>query len=136
MINSRLDDFIGQVSGTQAITAEDVRELENIVLADGITSREEAETLLALDGVVNAHASFLDALSRLMVDYVVWGARPTGYVRGEDARWLTSALDVVCHSETSLRIAHAIVEEAQQVDEVLLSFILRGRRQGRQPLAA
>lgn len=136
MINSHLGEFIDRVTDNARITADDVKQLRRTVLENGISSRREAEALLALDRIVEADASWGEALADLMVDFVVWGARPTGYVTAEDARWLSMALDGGGPTETALRIAYAVVEEAQQVDEALLTFILRGRQRVARPLAA
>jgi hypothetical protein len=101
-----------------------------------LTSRCEAEALLALDHALPADASWGDALVALMVDFLVWGSRPTGKVTADDASWLSAALDVGTPTETAMRIAYAVVEEAEQIDEALLAFILRGRQKAPQSRAA
>jgi hypothetical protein len=136
MIRSQLRDFIDQVIDNQRIAAEDIKHLRRTVLEDGLSSREEAEALLALDRCLETDESWRETLVALMVDFVVWGSRPTGYVTAEDSRWLARALDVGGSSETALQVAYAIVEEAQQVDETLLGFILRGRQRASHSLAA
>lgn len=136
MINSDLRDFIERVIENQRISERDVKVLQRDVLPDGFNSREDAEALVALDRVIDADDSWAEALCTLMVDFVVWGARPTGHVTGTDALWLAAVLEVGVPTERALRIAYAIVEEAQQVDEALLSFILRGRQRAPRELAA
>jgi hypothetical protein len=84
----------------------------------------------------DAHESWGDALVTLMVDYVVWGVRPTGSVTAEDARWLAAALEFGGPTETAMRIAYAVVEEAQTTDEALVDFIMRGRQLAKRTLAA
>jgi uncharacterized protein (UPF0335 family) len=128
MIKAQLRDYIERVTQEKQIRAEDVRDLQRDVLPHGLTTRLEAETLLALDRLVPADATWREALTALIVDFVVWGARPTGRVTADDASWLAAALDAGTPTETAMRIAHAVVAEAEQVDEALLSFILRGRR--------
>jgi hypothetical protein len=59
---------------------------------------------------------------RAVVDFAVWGARPTGYVDQDTARWLVATLS--CGegpSAAASRIAFEIVKEAEQVDEALLA---------------
>ena len=92
MIKSTLSQFVDRVSQNKHIAPDDVKVLLRSVLEDGLISREQAETLLALDRTFDAHESWSDALVTLVVDYVVWGARPTGSVTAEDARWLAAAL--------------------------------------------
>lgn len=136
MINSRLSEFVDRVTDNKRITAEDVGLLNRTVLEDGLVSREEAETLLALDRSLEAHESWVDALVALMVDYVVWASRPTGTVTSEDARWLAAALELGGPSQVGLQIVYAVVEEAQTADPALIDFILRGRQLAKSTLAA
>jgi hypothetical protein len=136
MIKSSLSQFVDRVSHNRHIAADDVKVLLRSVLEDGLISREEAETLLALDRTFDAHESWGDALVTLVVDYVVWGARPTGSVTAEDARWLAAALEFDGPTETGMRIAYAVVDEAQTTDEALVDFIMRGRQLAKKTLAA
>lgn len=130
MINSKLRAFIDKAYDDQAITDWDVRTLLRNVLPDGIANREEANALIALDRYVsNPCNSWADVLIALLVDYVVWGERPTGVVRGEDANWLVSSLGAASGpTRTALRAAHEIVREASEVDDILLNFILSAQR--------
>ncbi len=136
MIRSNLSEFVAQVTKSGRITDADVKLLHRSVLEDGLVSRQEAETLLALDRTMESEASWGDALVALVVDYVVWGARPTGSVTAEDARWLAAALDVGGATETAMRIAYEVIEEAQSIDRALLDFVLRGRLEANKTLAA
>ena len=136
MIKVQLRDYIDRVIAAKHIHAEDVRDLQRNVLEDGLTSRVEAEALLALDRSLPKHESWGDALVALMLDFAVWGSRPTGKVTAQDARWLVAILDIGTPTETALRIAQAILDEADEVDEALVSFILRARHRAPQVLAA
>lgn len=129
MIKSNLREFIEGVVENKRITAVDVRHLQRNVLEDGLASREEAEALLALDRTLDADDSWGDALVSLLVDYVVWGARPTGKVPAQDARWLASVLDVGGPTPNAMQVAYAVIEEAQEIDQALLDFVMRGRQQ-------
>jgi hypothetical protein len=136
MITAQLRDYIDRVIAAKQISADDVRELQRRVLENGLASRHEAEALLALDRALPTDESWGDALVALMLDFVVWGSRPTGRITAEDARWLAVALEVDAPSETALRIARAIIDEAEEVDEALISLVLRARRTVPQGLAA
>ena len=131
MIKSQLREYIDKMTDANRIGAEDVRDLQRRVLPDGLTSRAEAEALLALDRTLSTDGSWGEALSALVVDFVVWGARPTGKVTADDASWLAAALDIGSPTETSLRIAQAIVEEADQVDEALIGLLQQRPRSTR-----
>lgn len=128
MIKINLCEFVDEVMARKSISIDDVHRLNDDVMADGVMTREEADVLIALDRVVtNQCEQWGDTLAALLVDFVVWGARPTGMVRSEDAEWLATSLGAGGGpTKNALRIAFEIVREAHQVDEVLLSFIMRG----------
>ncbi|WP_293854129.1 hypothetical protein [uncultured Alsobacter sp.] len=99
----------------------DVRRLERDILPDGIASREQAETLIALDRVAGrADRSWSEWFVAVMVDFVVWSERPTGVVNEEAARWLSDALDVPTPTRNARRLVNAIVAEAERVHESLV----------------
>jgi hypothetical protein len=124
MINPSLDLFAATLIEAGRIRSGDVKRLQRDLLPDGISSRAEAELLLRLDqSVRRPDPAFSAWLVAAMVDFVVWRARPTGYVDRETAEWLARAL--VGHrgpTRTALLIAGEIVREAQDVDEALLSW--------------
>ena len=68
------------------IAAEDVQTLCRNVLPDGLTCRDEADMLIALDRVATSDAAFGDYLVASVLDFAVWGERPTGYIDAEIAR--------------------------------------------------
>ena len=125
MINPSLDLFAATLIEAGRIRSRDVKRLQRDLLPDGISSRVEAELLLRLDqSVRRAEPTFSPWLVAVMVDFVVWGTRPTGYVDRETADWLARAL--VAHrgpTRTARLIAGEIVREAQDVDEALLSWV-------------
>lgn len=127
MIKISLHAFVERVIEDKAITKSDVDMLAREVLEHGLSSREEADVLIALDrAVARKDASWADYLVATVVEFAVWTARPTGYVEQDAARWLTTSLS--CGggpTETAVRIAFEVVKEAQQVDETLLAFVMR-----------
>ncbi len=128
MIKNDLCEFIDRVIHNRSISDDDVHHLQNNLMAGGLVSRREAEALLDLDRSLEAAESWGPALTRLIVDFVVWGAPPTGVVGNDDALWLATVLDVGGPTRTSMTIAYAILDEAAQVDVALLDFIMRGRQ--------
>ena len=111
MITLQLREYVGRLVDAQEITAGDVKDLQRHVLEDGISTREEAEVLVALDRLLPAHESWRDALVTLMVDFVVWGTRPTGKVGGDEARWLAEVFDMSLQADTAAAIMSAIAAE-------------------------
>jgi len=131
MIGRQLGIFIDRVVEAKSIGREDIGYLTQTTLEDGLASRQEAEALLVLDRTLPAEAGFADLVVALVVDFVVFGSRPTGTVTREDGAWLAAVLDSGRPNGTALRIAEAIVAEADGADESLVSFILKGRRAAR-----
>ncbi len=130
MIKNSLLVFSDRIVENGRITEEDVRELQRAILADGLTSRSEADLLIALDRMVSlSTASWAEFLIANIVDFAVWTSTPTGCVDRETARWLVTALG--CGNgptENAARAAFEVVREAHQVDETLLAFVLRGAK--------
>ena len=122
MFTSELRTFINTVIDNKRITAQDVGHLRSSILENGIGSRLEADALLALDRMLDTDPSWAEFLIAVMVDYVVWGSRPTGRVPAEKAAWLVTTLTYGEPTRNGVRIARAIVAEAQEVDPELLLF--------------
>jgi len=127
MIKVSLHGFVDRVMEKRVISGDDVKALQREIFADGIVRREEADVLIALDrAVTKADPTWADFLVRVVVDFAVWGARPTGTIDQDGARWLTQSLSCGAGpTETAARIAFEIVKEAQQVDEILLAYAMR-----------
>jgi hypothetical protein len=127
MVNNSLQAFADRVLEKQRIGSDDVQQLQRIILEDGLTGRDEADVLIALDrAVAEADKTWADFLVAAVADFVVWSSRPTGYVEYESACWLVATLS--CGdgpTENAVHIAFDIIKEAQQVDEALLAFVLR-----------
>ncbi len=119
MFTSELRTFINTVIDNKRITAEDVRYLKSCILENGIGSRLEANALLSLDRTLDTDPSWAEFQTAVMVDYMVWGSRPTGRV---PAAWLVTAFTCGEPTGNGVRIARAIVAEAQEVDPELLLF--------------
>jgi hypothetical protein len=93
MINSSLQTFANKVQEAGRISFGDVKRLKRDILPDGISSHEEAELLLTLDQTVGrTDRAFADWLVAMMVDFVVWGMRPTGTVDAGTKAWLAPFL--------------------------------------------
>ena len=86
-------------------------------------SRIEAEILLQLARTVKTiDAAWTDFVVASVVDFAVWGDRPTGYVDADMARWLVAVLSEGGRTRLSRRIAREIIKEAQHVDAELAEF--------------
>ena len=123
MIRGSLYFFSRRVLKTRYISEGDVRTLERVIFSDGVTSRKEVEVLLHLARrVPTANPAWADFLVKAVVDFVVWGTRPTGYVDPDTARWLIGIFGKRGTSRLARRIAREIMREAQHVDAWLAEF--------------
>jgi hypothetical protein len=135
MTKNLLSEFAGKILQKNRISFGDVQRLQRDILPDGLTSREEAEILIGLDrGVAKADGAWGRWLVATLVDFVVWGERPTGIVDEDTARWLAAALEGSAGEAGSKRarlIARAIVEEAQAFENDALVALAGLARQSR-----
>jgi hypothetical protein len=123
MIRVSLRFFASRVLKTKRMDAGDRQTLERVIFSDGIRSRVEAEILLQLARAVQpADLAWNDFVVASIVDFAVWGTRPTGYVDPGMAEWLVAILSEGGATPLTRRIARAIVAEAQGVDPRLADF--------------
>lgn len=130
MSNSALHRFIDRVIAGNFIAADDVKQLRDEILADGITSQFAADALLALDRTLDADPAWADFLVPAIVDFSVWGLRPTGIVNPEIANWLLTAFTTGEPTPAARRIVAAIAEEAETIDPSLLLYARRAALAG------
>ena len=122
MINSSLQALASDVQMAGRISFNDVKRLQRDILPDGISSRAQAELLLTLEQTVNrADRAFADWLVAMMVDFVVWGLRPTGSVDAETAAWLKPFLVGQRATKTMRRLARELAAEADHCSTALPS---------------
>lgn len=127
MIRASLETFVETIRAAGVITLADVRRLQRDIMADGIESRDEVDTLLALDRAVShKHGTWSALAIQSIVDYVVWTSRPTGYVDHETASWLVASLSAGSGpTPVAEAIAFEVAREAERSDHALLAFVMR-----------
>src|SRR3954447_19898724 len=127
MINSALQAFASKVQKAGRISFGDVKRLQRDALPDGISCREEAEPLLTLEqSVSRADRAFSDWLVAMVVDFVVWGMRPTGTVDAETTAWLTPFLVGQRATKTMRGLAPGLAAGAERGATALPSPALSG----------
>ena len=135
MISPHLHSFIDSLMAKQHVTAEDVKHLHRDLLPDGIPSHAVADALLALDRTLDADPTWAEFLTPAVVDFAVWGLRPTGVINAETANWLLTALTIGEPTPTALRILEEITASAHEVDTALLLHAWRQTSPSRQRAA-
>jgi hypothetical protein len=132
-MSGTLRDFARAAVESNRIRFGDVRRLQRDILPSRITTREEAEVLIALDGVIEkADRDWRDYLIRTVRDFAVWGLRPVGQVDREKAEWLIAILSSGVSRKTAGTIVREIVRAAALVDDALLVWAARYRRDSAQ----
>ena len=123
---STLREFVTKALLTKRIGFGDLRRLQRDILPDGITTRDEAEVLIALDRAIERiDKAWTEALVARVTRFVVWASDPPGTVDEEASAWLLAAL--ACgRSKTALAITREVVREAYDVDDALLGFATSG----------
>jgi hypothetical protein len=136
MSTSPLQEFVAKIATRNRITFADVRRLQRDILPDGVVDREQAELLLGVDRTVaRADNAWSDWLVATIVDFVVWGERPTGTVEGEPAQWLGHVLTRGgTPTRAGRRIAREVRREAEAVDEPVASLAPEEMGQPRVPV--
>ena len=123
MSTPSLHDFVKKTTAKNRITFGDVRRLQRNILPDGVFDREQAELLLSLDrDVARADGAWVKWLVTSIVDFAVWGERPTGTVEGEPADWLRGVLTREGAPKAGRRIAREIQREAMRVDDSIAAL--------------
>jgi hypothetical protein len=123
MIRVSLRFFASRVLKTKRMDAGDRRTLERVIFSDGVRSRVEAEVLLQLARTIRENdPAWTDFVVAAIVDFAVWGSRPTGYVDPDMADWLIAVLSEGGATALTRRIAREITEEAHGVDRRFIDF--------------
>jgi hypothetical protein len=119
--------FANKVTASNRIAFGDLRRLQRDVLPSGPTSREEIEVLLSLDSIGQVDEDWPDYLVETIVQFVLSSSDPPGCVDANTATWLIEALSTA-KPRSAAAVVRVILQEAQHVDEVLLTSSRRGKR--------
>jgi len=132
MSGTSLRDFVSRTVEHKRIRFGDLRRLKRDILPARITTREQAEVLIALDSSIDkADREWRRYLITTVGDFPIWGSPPAGRMDGDKAEWLAAALQAGSSRKTARAITREIVREAPELDGAalqVLSMNLRGRR--------
>ena len=122
MKNTKLQEFVTNAAARSRITFGDVRRLQRDYLPGGVSSREEAEMLIRLDGMIDrADKAWADWLVATIVDFAVWSERSAGGVQSGTREWLRGYLAATgAPTKAARRIVRDIHSNAEQVRPMIL----------------
>jgi hypothetical protein len=105
------------------VSAMDVAWLRREVFADGPVSREAADELFAVEraGLANA-PEWTQFFVEMIVEHIVWQARPSGVVSEAQAEWLIERADE-CASVNALAALVAGLGEAHRAPAWFLAAV-------------
>jgi hypothetical protein len=128
MGNIFLHAFISKVRENRRLLYGDLQRLQRDVLPNGISTRAEAEALIALNGVLErSDEGWPGYLTGVVKEFVLSCSQPRGSIDPDTAAWLVSALAAL-PSRTAVEIARELVREARHADEALLAFSKKGSK--------
>jgi hypothetical protein len=115
MDNSKLQDFVTITVLYNRITFGDVRRLQRDYLPQGVASREEAEVLLRLDGMIErADRAWTDWLVAAVFDFAVFSERSVDAVASGTSEWL---MDLLAALDISTKATRRLERDLQQALE-------------------
>src|SRR5262245_54656544 len=119
MSNTKLHEFVTNAAARSRITFGDVRRLQRDYLPGGITTCDEAEMLIRLDGSVDrADKAWADWFVTVIVDFALFGEQPIDGVECGPRQRLKDFLAATGTStKATRRIGREIRRQADQVDQ-------------------
>jgi hypothetical protein len=130
---SALRDFAAKALESNRIGFGDLRRLQRDVLPHRITTTEEAELLLTIDGALaRADRDWTDYLTDAVGQFAFWGMGPAGRIDQAKGEWLLAAL-AAARAKTAAAIVRDLVREAPRVD-VSLGRATAGSRKASQAI--
>jgi hypothetical protein len=131
MSGTSLRDFVSRAVEHKRIRFGDLRRLQRDILPARITTREQAEVLVALDSFVDkADREWRRYLIATVRDFTIWGSPPAGKIDIDKAEWLVAALRT-SSPKTAGAITREIVREAPEVDDEAVQALSVNPRRAR-----
>ena len=135
MRGTSLQDFVCRAMAQNRISFGDLRRLRRDILPDGITTREQAEMLLALDlAVERADKGWSGYLVSGVRDLVL-SAAPPGCIDADTTRWLVSALNA-SSPKMARAIAREILRKGPEGSQDLGALVTEARRESSPEIVA
>jgi hypothetical protein len=114
-MDNKLQDFVTITVLHNRITFGDVRRLQRDYLPQGLASREDAELLIRLDGMIErADRAWTDWLVAAAFDFAVFSERSVDAVASGTCEWL---MDVLAALDISTKATRRLERDLQQALE-------------------
>jgi len=120
-------ELASQAAADGTISAEEVLSLRRVAWPDGVIDPAEAEAILVVnDHVADKSAEWTQFLCEAIVEFVVNGRQPKGYVDDATAQWLIERLDHDgrLDSVTELELIVRVLEKAFNAPDLLKRYVL------------
>lgn len=120
-------DLAGQVAADGAISPEEILILRRASWSDGRIDADEAEAIFTVNDRIAEHdASWADFFVEALVEFVVNGAEPLGYVDEAKADWLMARIDRDGRLESmaELELLAKLFERATSAPERLRTYAI------------
>jgi len=129
---SRLQDFVTITVLRNRITFGDVRRLQRDYLPHGVTSREQAEMLLRLDGTVErADRAWADWLTAAVFDFAIFSERSVDAVASGTCDWL---LDCLAALDVATKATRRLERDLHQAREPIAPIEFMGDLEVAEPV--
>jgi hypothetical protein len=116
-MSTSLRDFVCRALERKRISFGDLRRLQRDILPARITTREQAEILLALDKAVDiTDRGWRDYLVKAVRDFVIWGSPPAGHIDADKAKWMMTTLSG-SSPNTARALTREIVRQGPEFDD-------------------
>ena len=122
-----LVSILGDLDQAREIGDQHVLAMRRAFYANGVISKDEAESLLSLDRrLTSQHTSWRQFLAEAVTDYIVHQEQPSGYVTAENSDWLVSqiASDGVVQSRNGIEVLVKVLDQARFAPDSLARFAL------------
>jgi hypothetical protein len=117
-----LEGFTIQVREKGRIGKYDVHTVRETFLKGGLTSRTEADLLIALDREVDSvHVSWPAFFISTLTAFVVWDSGRPGHVDEEQSKWLLARLVTQGTTDRGRRALATIAQQAEYLDDAFFA---------------
>jgi hypothetical protein len=128
------NDEVKAILARGEITADDVLKLRHRVFWKGVVTPADAEMVFELNDRLEKRAdpSWAPFFVEALTDYLVFQAKPEGYISEENADWLIARISRFGHVDTAceLELLVKVLERAKSSPVKLVSFALEQVKQG------